>query len=140
MRRTMTPEQRRNQEEWEKARRMQVLNRIKAQKHKKDGNKVHTVSKIGYVMGRYNSVDATYQYWDSGRWADHLDRNISVASSLDELKTTGHPKGFRYCISKVFYRIVSVSNDMGSCTSYVDGIKLTKPNHYETLSAIVNHI
>lgn len=138
MRRSQTtPEQRQNQEGWEKTRRMTVLHKIQALKLKKDGNKVHTVSRVGYIMGRYDSVDGTYQYWDSGRWVKLLTQSISVAPTIHELKTTGHPKGFKYCISKVFYRIVSVEDNMGSCTSYVDGIKLTNPNLWEKMSAMM---
>ena len=88
-------------------------------------------------MGRYDSATGTYQYYDSGRWVDNLDRNMTVATSIEELKTTGHPKGFKYCISKVFYRIMSVSNDTGSYTCYVDGIKLTNANLWEKMSAMM---
>ena len=132
---------RQRKERIEGLRRLQVLKRIRRIGMIKTTSTKQLVTRttVGYVLGRYNSKTYEYHYCNGGLlWENNL-KNITYAPSKPKvLNDIPLAKGYKYSISKVFVTIIY--NKDTPHVSYTLSINLTKPNHYEMLSAVVTNI
>jgi hypothetical protein len=96
-------------------------------------------TKIGYVIGRYNVCNSSYEYLGEYGFSQIL--KIALVHTTPPKITKEHKaiepicKGSKIMISKVFYHELSSA---AQATTTITG--LTSPNHYEILSMVTNNI
>jgi hypothetical protein len=144
----MTREERRAKEAEENARRERerererVLRKIKFQKLQADKSRcVKTFSQVKYVMGKYDPQSQVYSYKTFNGWGANLQHAI-IYDYPPTLSSGSKSKSCKFCVSKVFVKVVSVyqKGQEDGARNHVDTVSLTKPNHYEMLSAVINNI
>lgn len=111
-----------------------------------------TICHVAYVIGIYLPNITQYAYWTGNKW--HSDLNLAEAyrsakeasDSIVTFKVLKYPNNALYSITgkKILISKVFIKNTVGEYrnrTAIVHReIHLTKPNHYENLCAVVNHI
>lgn len=136
--------QSRQREQIERDRRAEIIHKIKCQGIRKRTKNPKTFSNVGYVLGRYNPNTCTYEYSCPAGFTRLL-TSATIANKAEDLHSPKdiserHKiKGCKYSISKVFYKTITL-DDEDRYINYIETVTLTKPNHYEMLSAVINNI
>ena len=128
------------QEHIDRHRRLQVLEHIRRTGMIKTTSYKQLVTRttVGYILGRYDPKTFEYKYYNGLLWETELKTITYAPSKATMLNDIPLTKGYRYSISKVF--ITHIYNKDTPHVSHVLSINLTKPNHYEMLSAVVTNI